>query len=116
MPYKPCIRCGRPFRSKTRQDRCEECRVAYRGDPEQIEMRAAINMVKAAIKRGELKRPEVCQGYQGCWRSDIHAHHEDYSKPLEVVWLCAWCHKQRHRAAPACSYTTIPSKRDWLIP
>lgn len=26
-----------------------------------------------------------------------HAHHEDYDKPLEVVWLCPIHHKQRHR-------------------
>jgi hypothetical protein len=25
------------------------------------------------------------------------AHHEDYDKPLEVVWLCQPCHKQRHK-------------------
>jgi hypothetical protein len=32
-----------------------------------------------------------------CGRTDhIHAHHEDYDKPLEVVWLCPVCHKARH--------------------
>lgn len=25
------------------------------------------------------------------------AHHEDYSKPLEVIWLCPIHHKQRHK-------------------
>jgi len=26
----------------------------------------------------------------------LHAHHEDYAKPLEVVWLCPRCHRARH--------------------
>lgn len=28
---------------------------------------------------------------------DITAHHPDYTKPLEVVWLCVNCHKELHR-------------------
>lgn len=27
----------------------------------------------------------------------IHAHHEDYTKPLHVTWLCRTCHGLRHR-------------------
>lgn len=43
---------------------------------------------------GKIKNPCVCSrcgagGY-------IEAHHEDYSKPLDVVWLCDACHKERH--------------------
>lgn len=30
----------------------------------------------------------------------IHAHHKDYSKPLEVVWLCARCHHRLHAIFP----------------
>ncbi len=26
----------------------------------------------------------------------IQAHHEDYEKPLIVIWLCASCHLRRH--------------------
>jgi hypothetical protein len=27
----------------------------------------------------------------------VQAHHEDYSRPLDVVWLCPTHHKARHR-------------------
>ncbi len=26
----------------------------------------------------------------------VHAHHHDYSKPLDVEWLCKDCHWQQH--------------------
>lgn len=32
-----------------------------------------------------------------CGEVNVHAHHEDYSKPLDVIWLCpkhhAWIHQ-----------------------
>lgn len=53
---------------------------------------AAHVILATAIKRGKVqKRPcEVC----GNLRS--HGHHEDYTKPLEVKWLCAKHHKEAH--------------------
>lgn len=53
----------------------------------------AHSQVSQAIKKGTLiKIPcERC----GCEQS--LAHHEDYDKPLDVVWLCQPCHKQRHK-------------------
>lgn len=27
---------------------------------------------------------------------NVHAHHDDYSKPLSVIWLCPKHHKERH--------------------
>ena len=31
-----------------------------------------------------------------CLSDGVHRHHRDYSKPLEIVWLCASCHKLLH--------------------
>ncbi len=33
----------------------------------------------------------------GCGNIKVQAHHEDYSKPLEIIWLCTSCHGIRHR-------------------
>ena len=51
--------------------------------------------VEAAINAGVLKRPDHCSGC-GCSNSEhrIEAHHNDYSKPLDVIWLCTPCHRE----------------------
>lgn len=47
-----------------------------------------------AVERGEVTRPATCERCGG--GEEIHAHHRDYSKPLEVEWLCRRCHFDRH--------------------
>ena len=53
----------------------------------------AHNAVARAVRNGELVRQPCCR----CGEEKTFAHHEDYDKPLEVVWLCQPCHKQRHK-------------------
>jgi len=50
--------------------------------------------VAHALKSGDLVRPDRCSKCEA-WGSPV-AHHEDYEKPLDVVWLCDTCHAQRH--------------------
>ncbi len=51
---------------------------------------SAQQAVKWAVKTGKLFRPERCQL---CWKQcKPHGHHPDYSKRLDVVWLCVICH------------------------
>ena len=48
-----------------------------------------------AVRDGKITRQpcEVCGT-----NKHVHAHHDDYSKPLDVIWLCAAHHKARHKA------------------
>jgi hypothetical protein len=57
------------------------------------EKRKAHTAVGNAVRDGVLiKQPcEVCGEAE-----DIHAHHDDYSKPLEVRWLCNKHHIEHH--------------------
>lgn len=55
---------------------------------------AAHTAVYRAVKNGTLKRPESCSR---CGKPcDPVGHHHDYSKPLDVVWVCVSCHRQIH--------------------
>lgn len=68
--------------------------------PEQVAARRA---VRNALRDGVLARPDLCEGCgsEGLatkdGRSPIQAHHADYSRPLDVTWLCTACHGAEHR-------------------
>lgn len=54
---------------------------------------AAHNAVARALRSGRIERQPCCM----CGTTEkIHAHHDDYMKPLEVMWLCVVHHKSRH--------------------
>jgi replicative DNA helicase len=46
--------------------------------------------VQSALERGELTKPEACERCDG--KGEVGAHHRDYSRPLDVRWLCSGCH------------------------
>lgn len=58
------------------------------------QMKKARNAAYHAIRKGRLTR-EPCQVCGSSHR--IEAHHEDYLKPLDVMWLCKKHHYERHR-------------------
>ena len=70
----------------------EKARQHRKSNPRKSRAR---NAVENALRYGRLTRKpcEVC----GCDKAE--AHHEDYSKPLDVVWLCRTHHMQRHRTS-----------------
>jgi hypothetical protein len=61
---------------------------------ENREKREAKNLVNNAILRGALVRPSRCEACHEQIKPE--AHHENYEKPFDVIWLCSSCHKRRH--------------------
>ena len=55
---------------------------------------SAHNRLIRAVYSGKIKRPKSC-GSCGK-RCTPSGHHDDYSKPLDVLWLCSKCHRARH--------------------
>lgn len=62
-------------------------------EPDKKTKMRAQRMAYKALWAGEIERKpcRVC----GTWNR-LHMHHEDYSKPLDIVWLCQFHHQQRH--------------------
>lgn len=77
-------------KAKMRRER----RKKMQSDPEFRRKVRARERVRGAIRSGRLEKEpcEVCGGTER-----IHAHHDDYDRPLDVRWLCALHHTQLHR-------------------
>lgn len=74
----------------------EIARQRQKKKAEPKERRAARERFSRAVKMGVLIPPLSCSL---CHRvSKVYGHHLDYSKPLEIVWLCGRCHKAQHPA------------------
>jgi len=53
---------------------------------------SAHSKVNYAIRTGKLIKEPCCM----CGSIMVQAHHDDYSQPLVIMWLCAIHHKSRH--------------------
>lgn len=114
MSNRECQRCNKVKQltefprhpiSKRPIATCRDCMPQYRrgGKPEREYgrqwarnnqgKRLAHKAVEYALIRGDLVR-EPCKRCS----SDglVYAHHDDYTKPFDVIWLCPPCHFQRH--------------------
>lgn len=75
--------------------RCANRDRSYKWVLANPEKRKAIEELTEAIRIGQIVRPGECST---CGKGGrIHGHHEDYSKPLKVIWLCSSCHQRVHR-------------------
>lgn len=54
---------------------------------DKINARSKVNYY---VKKGKIIKPKECSKCKK--EKKLDAHHQDYSKPLEVIWLCRTCH------------------------
>lgn len=64
-------------------------------DPVEQVKHAARMQTRNAIRRGDLVR-KPCEV---CGHEPAQAHHDDYSKPLDIRWLCPVHHHEHHSKA-----------------
>ena len=95
------LRGENPLTESMRRNRVDSLKGFFMGKKvyKNKEKDYARRKVQCAVNRGKLIRPDKCQrcknesklGKDG--RSTIQAHHSDYSKPMDIEWLCAKCHR-----------------------
>ena len=94
-------KCGAPRRPNGQRN-CHKCHAAatraWRArtklTPLQRMKMNARSYAKVYIKRGKLIR----QPCEICATPKTEPHHDDYSKPLAVRWLCRQHHLDHHRS------------------
>ncbi|HYA07728.1 MAG TPA: hypothetical protein VEF90_17710 [Xanthobacteraceae bacterium] len=87
-----------PHRKAAVKERSSRYRAKRHNRVNDREKVAARTAVGNAVRDGALIKPPNCEAC-GAERDDLHGHHHDYSKPLDVTWLCPPCHGAEHRAA-----------------
>lgn len=69
----------------------KDYQIRVKNSDEKIKAR---NNLRYAVYSGKIIRPDKCQI---CFNSGrVQGHHEDYSKQLQVIWVCQKCHKNIH--------------------
>ena len=63
-------------------------------DPMKEVKRRAMVTYRTALKRGKLTRTPC----HVCGEEKVEGHHPDYSRPLDVVWLCKKHHLELHNS------------------
>lgn len=93
---QPLSQTSRAVRQRAKYRAIAEHHRAYvadykRRNPQRV---AAQQAVRRAVRNGSLVI-QLCADCGTC-SEKRQAHHSDYSKPLEVEWLCVSCHRLRH--------------------
>jgi hypothetical protein len=104
---KICRRVEEIQRRRENPERAREIDRAYRRrNPEKIRERnkrypekaRARGFLTQMVYQGRIQKPERCEDCGKLTeKHKLHGHHEDYSKPLDVDWLCDPCHRRRHQ-------------------
>lgn len=93
----PSVREYDRKRAKTPERKAAAREITIRWRAEHPIAYLAQTAIGNALRDGKiLKQPCALCGTD----RNVHAHHQDYSKPLDVKWLCAKCHHRVHATFP----------------
>jgi hypothetical protein len=89
----PKRRAARNEYSKTEKGKAAHSKAVKLWRQRNKEKLAAHNAVARALKSGKISATSC----HICGSLNVEAHHDDYSKPLDVRWLCAFHHNEQHK-------------------
>ena len=98
---KPCVRCGGENKREC-HSYCNLCHAAnmratrpkHRELPDDARKKAnARSYANVFLRRGKI----IKQPCEICGNPNSEKHHDDYSKPAEVRWLCRKHHLEHHK-------------------
>lgn len=78
-------------RQRTKRARAKEADRQRRRRASEPEKYRAWRAVRYAVLAGKLKKTPCVF----CGNPKVEGHHEDYTKPLCVVWVCFKCHNEK---------------------
>lgn len=78
-------------RKRSKQRNAKPSSEYRKRNPEKYKAHVAVNN---AVRDGLLLKPDKCENCKEVKK--LHGHHDDYTKQLEVRWLCARCHALFH--------------------
>lgn len=82
---------ARRWRKENPQRVAEYRKARRRRDANKVKAR---DQLAQAVRSGRVQKPERCESCDQ--QAELQGHHEDYSKPLDVAWLCEPCHRVVH--------------------
>lgn len=88
-------------RSKAPQSVARRKSYGERYNKDNRERRHAHMQLGNALRDGKIGR-KPCAFCRS--EKDLEAHHHDYSKPLDVTWLCTPCHRRFHALERMATY------------
>ena len=89
--YRYCLSCHNEYMRNNRKKHSEL------SDEQRLKANCR-SYLNTYIKRGVInKQPCII-----CNNMNTEAHHEDYTKPLNVIWMCRECHLLHHKNIIIC--------------
>jgi hypothetical protein len=91
------------YRESNKENIAKKRKIRESIHPEKVQGK---NAIAIAVRSGKIIRPSLCYFCGIDCKPD--AHHPDYNKPLDVLWLCKSCHIKLHESIRRYAEMTDP--------
>ena len=94
-----------------RRYRREHPEKGWSWDDNHLQEHRASALIRSRVYKRTMKKPKTCSVCGSDGNGIIVGHHNDYSKPADVEWLCQSCHMGKHKMASIQSWDSCPDNQ-----